>query len=157
MSSTETSQSSWLSPSYYTDWIKNSWMAKQLQAIKTKASAALFTQKQWDVIYHKKEKSTKKSIILAEKSAKIFKQSIEKAAHNASMSTPTGIMARFIHHPEKFLFGASSSSYQYEGGLDGKNEQGEYINASARFYHNNNLPLAGDAIDFWNRYKDDIK
>src|SRR5438552_4452453 len=83
LSSMETSQSSWLSPSYYTNWIKNSWVAKQMQAMKTKASSLLFSQKQWDVIYHKKEESSKKSILLAKESAQQFKQSIEKAAQNA--------------------------------------------------------------------------
>lgn len=53
--------------------------------------------------------------------------------------------------PEEFLVGASSSAYQIEGGLD-------ETSAAARFYQNKaNLTIAGDAIDFYNRYKTDIK
>jgi len=51
---------------------------------------------------------------------------------------------------KNFLLGLSSSAYQIEGGLD-KN------NATAAFYIKKNLPTAGNAIDFWNRYEDDIK
>lgn len=50
---------------------------------------------------------------------------------------------------KNFLFGASSSSYQYEGGLDSNN-------AAAIFYQNKGLEPAGHAIDFWNNYSDDI-
>lgn len=54
-------------------------------------------------------------------------------------------------HPQEFVLGASSSAYQIEGGLD-------ETSAAARFYRNKaQLPNAGDAIDFYNRYKDDIK
>jgi len=49
-----------------------------------------------------------------------------------------------------FLLGLSSSAYQFEGGLD-KN------NATADFYITQGLPTAKQAIDFWNRYEDDIQ
>lgn len=52
--------------------------------------------------------------------------------------------------PEKFLLGVSSSSYQYEGGLDSNN-------ANAIFYQKKGLEPAGIAIDFWNRYEKDIR
>lgn len=52
--------------------------------------------------------------------------------------------------PKKFLLGVSSSAYQIEGGLD-KN------NATAAFYQSKGLTTAMDAIDFWNRYKNDIQ
>lgn len=53
--------------------------------------------------------------------------------------------------PEEFLLGASSSAYQIEGGLD-------ETSAAARFYqHKAQLPIAGEAIDFYHRFKDDIK
>ncbi len=49
-----------------------------------------------------------------------------------------------------FFFGTSSSAYQVEGGLD-------HNNATAEFYRSKRLPLAGNAIDMWNRYENDIK
>lgn len=53
--------------------------------------------------------------------------------------------------PEEFLLGASSSAYQIEGGLD-------ETSAAARFYqHKAQLPTADEAIDFYHRFKDDIK
>jgi len=93
--------------------------------------------------YLKKEQEPLSTIMDPQESAKKFRQTIKNAA------AKSGIMARFKDAPEKFLFGASSSSYQYEGGLDGNN-------ANAIFYESKNLPPAGIAIDFWNRYKTDI-
>ena len=53
--------------------------------------------------------------------------------------------------PSEFILGASSSAYQIEGGLD-------HSSAAARFYAKKaKLPTAGIAIDFYNRYKEDIK
>jgi beta-glucosidase len=53
--------------------------------------------------------------------------------------------------PHEFLFGASSSAYQIEGGLD-------ETSAAARFYQDKaQLSIAGDAIDFYHRYKTDIQ
>ena len=53
--------------------------------------------------------------------------------------------------PQEFILGASSSAYQMEGGLD-------ETSAAARFYaEKTQLPMAGDAIDFYNRYRTDIK
>lgn len=49
-----------------------------------------------------------------------------------------------------FFFGVSSSAYQIEGGLDENN-------ATAHFYRTNNLQTADVAIDFWNKYENDIK
>lgn len=51
--------------------------------------------------------------------------------------------------PTKFLLGASSSAYQIEGGLDD-------TDATAQFYKKKGFQVAGEAIDFWNRYKEDI-
>lgn len=51
----------------------------------------------------------------------------------------------------QFYLGASSSAYQIEGGLDDSS-------AAARFYRDvAQLPTAGDAIDFYNRYPEIIK
>src|SRR5438105_8049152 len=53
--------------------------------------------------------------------------------------------------PSEFLLGASSSAYQIEGGLDD-------TSAAARFYRDKaQLAIAGDAIDFYHRYKTDIE
>lgn len=52
---------------------------------------------------------------------------------------------------QDFYIGASSSAYQIEGGLDA-------TSAAARFYHDKaQLPIAGDAIDFYHRYAEIIK
>lgn len=52
---------------------------------------------------------------------------------------------------KKFFLGASSSAYQVEGGLD-------ETSAAARYYKNKaHLAIAGDAIDFFNRFANDIK
>ncbi len=48
-----------------------------------------------------------------------------------------------------FLLGVSSSAYQIEGGLDSHN-------ATADFYRSKGLTVAGEAINFWNRYENDI-
>jgi beta-glucosidase len=48
-----------------------------------------------------------------------------------------------------FLLGLSSSAYQIEGGLDDHN-------ATADFYRSRGLTTAGQAIDFWNNYENDI-
>jgi beta-glucosidase len=69
---------------------------------------------------------------------KTFKQTwLNSAAHKKNKN-------------RSFLLGASSSAYQIEGGLDANN-------ATAQFYLRNGLQPAGKAIDFWNRYEDDIK
>jgi len=100
----------------------------------------------WPTKYKKKESSqtSKSPITDATISAKKFKLSLDKAANKSPL------MSSFKSHPQKFLFGASSSSYQCEGGLDENN-------ASAVFYQSKNLPTAGKAIDFWNKYPQDIK
>src|SRR5581483_5285072 len=51
---------------------------------------------------------------------------------------------------KEFFLGASSSAYQIEGGLDSNS-------AVARFYQKMELSLAGDSIDFFNRYAEDIR
>ena len=56
----------------------------------------------------------------------------------------------FTKHLKKFRLGASSSAYQIEGGLD-------ETSAAARFYKNKGFTVAGDAIDFYNRFETIIK
>jgi beta-glucosidase len=53
-------------------------------------------------------------------------------------------------HLTKFRLGASSSAYQIEGGLDG-------TSAAARFYTKKGFTIAGDALDFYNRFESIIK
>ena len=86
----------------------------------------------------------RKSIIDPKESARKFKDAIKKTSEKENT-----LMVRFKDNPEKFLFGASSSSYQYEGGLDSNN-------ANAIFYKAKGFEPAGKAIDFWNQYKTDI-
>lgn len=100
--------------------------------------------------FYQGKESDQKSMIDPVKSADKFRLAIENAAQKASSTKPPGIMARFKDHPEKFLFGASSSSYQYEGGLDEHN-------ANAQFYKDKGLLTAKNAIEFWTRYETDIK
>lgn len=87
------------------------------------------------------QKELNQSIIKSIQAANKFKTAIKNNQK---------IMHYLNNDPHKFLFGASSSSYQYEGGLD------DY-NANAVFYRAKKWPLAEDAIDFWNRYEGDIK
>lgn len=69
-----------------------------------------------------------------------------QALHNAIGNNPSITIA-----PHEFIIGASSSAYQIEGGLDA-------TSAAARFYTDKaQLPTAGDAIDFYNRYATDIE
>jgi beta-glucosidase len=90
-----------------------------------------------------KQKEEAESFTNPQKAAEKFRNAIQEAAQKSP------IMACFKDHPERFLFGASSSSYQYEGGLDDNN-------ANAIFYASKGLTPAGKAIDFWNRYAEDI-
>jgi len=102
--------------------------------------------KDWQKKYTKKElANTKNSIIIPTIAAQDFKKAITEsiALHP--------LMAQSLHNnANNFLFGASSSSYQYEGGLDKHN-------ANADFYLTKGLMPAGHAIDFWNHYESDIK
>ena len=70
--------------------------------------------------------------------------------HKNELTDPFIAGKQFAHTAQNFLFGISSSAYQIEGGLDDNN-------AIAAFYQSKGLPTAVDAIDFWHRYKDDIK
>jgi beta-glucosidase len=90
------------------------------------------------------KKETSDSLKEPEKAADKFKKAIQLAADK------NDIMKRFKDHPEKFLFGVSSSAYQYEGGLD-------QWNANAAFYRQKGFKLADHAIDFWNSYENDIQ
>lgn len=112
----------------------------KIQTALTKAAASGKPLDLQALYQEKEEKDTFSNPI---KAADTFKKVIEEAAKKG------GVMARFKNHPEKFLFGASSSSYQYEGGLDEEN-------ANALFYKKKGFKTAGYAIDFWNRYETDI-
>ena len=113
--------------------------------------------KSLDLLTFYKTKEQSENFTDAKEAAKKFKNAVKNAAQRG------GIMARFkTTIPEQFLFGTSSSSYQYEGGLDEHN-------ANAIFYRNKvwkdeksgqekiGLETAGKAIDFWNRYKKDMQ
>jgi len=145
----QTKNNSW--GSSFSNWLKSTWIAKQMQAVSHKKTSAQEAEEKWSQIYQKKETSSEIPIYYAESSAQKFKRILTES------NNP--LLAHFKNHPEQFLFGASSSSYQYEGGLDGKNESGKYRNANAQFYSEQKppLPLAGDAIDFWDRYEGDIQ
>ncbi len=69
-------------------------------------------------------------------------------ALRAAIQNSTVLNQKLKDNPNLFLLGASSSSYQIEGGLDD-------VNATAQFNKKRGLAMAGDAIDFWNRYKTD--
>jgi beta-glucosidase len=146
---------SWFSPSYYKNAISNSsvgWSMKQLAAMYNKMSEAQKIEQKWKKQYEKKglQKLDDAFKGNATKDGIAFRDVLKDSAKKAQNGPFAKIMYPLINNPEKFLFGASSSSYQYEGGLD-KN------NASAVFYNDKGLPLAGNAIDFWHRYGDDIK
>ena len=102
--------------------------------------------KDWLAKYAHKERSASKNPITSPtRAAESFKTAVTHAINKQPL------MRKFLNNDaHNFLFGASSSSYQYEGGLDEHN-------ASAAFYKAKDLPIAGDAIDFWNRYEGDIK
>lgn len=112
------------------------------QAFQKAVANATVTGKPLDLATFYKQKE-EKSMIDPIESADRFKQAINNAANKNS------IMTRFKNNPKKFLFGASSSSYQYEGDLDSNN-------ANAIFYETKGFEPAGKAIDFWNRYATDI-
>lgn len=129
------------------EWIK-SFLTAPVKASKfqTAIAQSITSGKALDLQSFYLQKEEAQNFIDPEKAAQKFKTAIENAANK------NHIMARFKNHPEKFFFGVSSSAYQYEGGLDSNN-------ANAIFYQKEdiNLPLAGIAIDFWNRYTTDIK
>lgn len=100
----------------------------------------------WDSITLKKEldrdwgktfEEDKKQMADPTLAAKNFREAIE--------ANPT-----ITINPGDFLFGASLSAYQAEGGI------GEEC-AADRFYKKHGLPGAGNAIDFWNKYEQYIK
>lgn len=110
----------------------------------------LFTTTDWQQKYAKKERpAAKNPITNPTLAAQSLKKAIKKTLYDKLNKNP--LMKRFLHNnPNDFLLGASSSSYQYEGGLDEHN-------ANAAFYQTKGLEPACDAIDFWNRYEGDIK
>jgi beta-glucosidase len=107
-------------------------------------SSALKKPLDLTAFYNAKTKNEHNNFMSAEEGAKKFKKSLVEAKEKNSL------MKKFAHNPESFLFGVSSSSYQYEGGLDSNN-------ANAQFYINKKWKPAKRAIDFWNRYDADIK
>jgi len=92
------------------------------------------------------------STIIEQKLAKAYSIALSP---DYSIETATEELFQAIENSpwniKKFFLGASSSAYQIEGGLDENS-------AAARFYTNKlQLPTAGDAIDFFNRYESDIR
>jgi beta-glucosidase len=101
----------------------------------------VFAQPKYVKLQRQYEKEKYKSVIAdPEQSA--------QALHDAIQNS-TVLNKQLKDNPKLFLLGASSSSYQIEGGLDDGN-------ATAQFNKKRGLEMAGDAIDFWNRYKTDI-
>lgn len=138
-------------------WLSNYFSSTPTKQKKFAAAIQKSTtqNKALDLLEFYKTKEQSENFTNAKKAAKDFKDAVQKAAQN------DGRMARFKTAHQQFLFGASSSSYQYEGGLD-KN------NATAIFYKDKDwqnedgvrqkgLETAGQAIDFWNRYKEDMQ
>lgn len=76
----------------------------------------------------------------------------EQIAKNLNCAiTHNRVVNNYVDQLGGFFIGASSSAYQIEGGLDNSS-------AAARFYKNKaQLPIAGDAIDFYHRYPNIIK
>lgn len=147
---------SFFSPSYYVNLLSNQYNAfnakvwdtfigKQITAVIAKLSAAQMSQDKWSKLYQKKLSSISSPITDPILASNKFRESLKNSALKSK-----GFLYSSAAYPEDFLFGASSSSYQYEGGLD------EW-NANAKFYINRKLPPAEDAIDFWNKYKNDIE
>jgi beta-glucosidase len=106
------------------------------------------TLKQWVFSQPGHEKIQKK---YEKKKHKLVIQDPQQSAQALSIAIEnnTVINQRLKNDPHLFLLGASSSSYQVEGGLDA-------FNATAQFNHQRGLQVADEAIDFWNRYKTDI-
>src|SRR5688572_6940103 len=75
-----TPQSSWFSTSYITDWLKNTWLAKQVSGVKTKMTSAQEVEKKWAPLYAKKETVSKTPITQATESALKFKRVLQEAA-----------------------------------------------------------------------------
>ena len=104
--------------------------------------------KKWFFAQPKYIKLQKKYV--KEKYIPIIKDPMQSAqALRTAIQNNTAINQQLKNNPNTFLFGASSSSYQVEGGLD-------TLNATAQFNDQRGLQMAGEAIDFWNRYKTDI-
>lgn len=124
------------------NWFKSFLVTPQKQSKPTKFALAVERSTALDFYKQKEQKHNQKKIQeIARNAAEKFKTAVQE--NNSTM--------KLLHNnPQKFLFGASSSSYQYEGGLDNNN-------ANAVFYKNKGLETAEIAIDFWNRYTTDIK
>src|ERR1700678_767378 len=102
------------------------------------------TLKKWIFFQPQHEKLQKK--YEKEKYKTIIENPIQSAQEfYTAIQNNTAINSELKNNPSLFLLGASSSSYQIEGGLDA-------VNATAQFNKERGLPMAGDAIDFWNRY-----
>ncbi|KAL1210841.1 Beta-glucosidase 26, peroxisomal [Cardamine amara subsp. amara] len=72
---------------------------------------------------------------------------------------PTSMSKGRASFPKGFLFGTASSSYQYEGAVNvGERGQSMWDHFSNRFPHRISDSSDGNvAVDFFHRYKDDIK
>ena len=141
----------------WSEWVKSFFMTtnKKITQFQKAVAASTGTGKSLNLFPFYKEKEDKaeqNSLINPTIGADKFKEAVQK----------NHIIMKWLNNtPEKFLFGVSSSSYQYEGGLDDNN-------ASALFYRTKKWKdaqkvekigweTAGIAIDFWHRYEEDIR
>jgi beta-glucosidase len=128
------------------EWVKSFFVTPVKKSkFQTAVAQATATGKPLNLFefYKQKEKKidTKKREAIACDAANKFTVAIQNN---------TNVMKWLKNKPHNFLFGASSSSYQYEGGLDSDN-------ANAIFYQKKGLEPAGKAISFLNSYEKDIK
>nr|VDD04771.1 unnamed protein product [Brassica oleracea] len=114
----------------------------------------------------------------AKDSAKWFKKFLERKEHESKhekqtpldlfnsikkwclqRTYPTSMSKGRASFPKGFLFGTASSSYQYEGAVtEGERGQSMWDHFSNRFPHRISDHSHGNvAVDFFHRYKEDIK
>lgn len=127
------------------DWIRSFFTtAVKKPKFETAVTKSIAHNKALDLqeFYEQKQKS--ESFQDPKKSAAKFKAAVISAANQDNT------MEKLKDYPEKFFFGASLSSYQCEGDLDGNN-------ANAIFYRSKGFETAENAIEFWDRYPSDIQ
>ena len=128
-------------------WLKSWFITPQQPTSFKKAVAA--SGKSLDLFAFYKQKEDKQSAPTYSKAKSLTDPKDAADTFKKAVKNNTIVMERLQNDPNNFFFGASSSSYQYEGGLDSNN-------ANAIFYQSRGLEPAGIAIDFWNRYEKDI-